>query len=64
MTDGAVTLSGLAEKVVALTTYKPTAKSATPAPVAPSDEDGKSPASTVVEMARLRARASLLSVED
>ncbi|HQV83156.1 MAG TPA: hypothetical protein PLX57_08625 [Ornithinibacter sp.] len=62
--DGAVTLSGLAEKVVALTTYKPAAKSATPAPVTPSAEDGKSPASTVVEMARIRGALSLLSVED
>lgn len=37
---------------------------ATPAPAAPSSEDGKSPASTVVEHARLTARAALLAVED
>ena len=37
---------------------------ATPAPVTPSDEDGKSPASTVVEQMRLQARAALLSVPD
>jgi hypothetical protein len=36
------------------------ATEATPAPVTPADEAGKSPASHVVEMARLRARASLL----
>lgn len=37
---------------------------ATPAPEAPSDEDGKSPASTVVERFRLMAGAALLSVDD
>ena len=39
------------------------AEEATPAPETPSD-DGKSPASTVVEFARLRAAAAQLSVED
>lgn len=38
--------------------------SATPAPEAPSVEDGKPPASTVVEQARMTARLSLLSVPD
>lgn len=37
---------------------------ATSAPETPSDEDGKSPASTVVEQARLMARHALLSVTD
>lgn len=37
---------------------------ATSAPETPSDEDGKSPASNVVEQHRLMARAALLSVED
>lgn len=37
--------------------------SATPAPETPSDEDGKSLASNVVEAYRLRARASLLSLD-
>ena len=37
---------------------------ATPAPVTPSEKDGKSPASNVVEQARLMARHALLSVED
>lgn len=41
-----------------------TTEEATPAPVTPADEAGKSPASTVVEKARLMARASLLSVQD
>jgi HK97 family phage prohead protease len=36
------------------------ATEATPAPVTPADEAGKSPASNVVEMARLRAAISLL----
>lgn len=36
----------------------------TAAPEAPSDEDGKSPASNVVEMARIRADIARLSIED
>lgn len=36
----------------------------TTAPETPSDEDGKSPASTVVEMARIRASIARLSVTD
>jgi HK97 family phage prohead protease len=41
-----------------------TAAEATPAPETPSDEDGKSPASNVVEMARIRADIARLSIED
>jgi hypothetical protein len=63
VTDGAVTLSGLAEKVVAFTTYKPAAKSATPAPATPDDESGKSLASEVVAAALTRARLTLLATE-
>lgn len=37
---------------------------ATPAPETPSDEDGKSPASNVVEMARIRADIARLSLTD
>jgi hypothetical protein len=64
VTGGVATLTGEAEKVVAHTTYQPAPSSATSAPEAPSDEDGKSPASNVVEWTRLRAAAALLSVED
>jgi HK97 family phage prohead protease len=39
-------------------------ESTTPAPEAPSEVDGKSPASNVVEAMRLMARASLLSLDD
>lgn len=38
-------------------------REATPAPEAPSDEDGKSPASNVVEMARIRANIARLSLD-
>lgn len=40
-----------------------TTAEATPAPEAPSEQDGKSPASNVVEMARLRADIARLSIE-
>ena len=75
VTDGAVVLAGSPVEVVTVVTYTPKSF-ATPAPRAipsesagasegaPADEDGKSPASTVVEGLRLMARAALLSVED
>jgi hypothetical protein len=59
VTDGAVTLAGDRAEVVARTTYEP----ATSAPETPSDEDGKSPASNVVEMARIRADIARLSLD-
>lgn len=62
VTDGAPSLMGDTEEVVVHTTYEP----ATPAPETPASEEeaGKSPASNVVEMARLRADFTRLSVED
>ena len=39
-------------------------REATPAPETPSEEDGKSPASNVVEMARIRADIARLSLAD
>lgn len=61
--DGTVTLSGDPTPVVVRTSYEDAPKTATPAPETPSAEDGKSPASTVVEAMRLMARASLLSLD-
>jgi len=61
VTDGAPSLIGDSEEVVVHTTYEP----ATSAPVTPASEDaGKSPASNVVEMARIRADIARLSIED
>lgn len=60
ITDGTPSLVGDTEEVVVHTSYEP----ATPAPETPSDEDGKSPASNVVEMARIRADIARLSIED
>lgn len=62
--DGVVTLSGDPTQVIIRTSYEDAPKSATPAPETPSPEDGKSPASNVVEAMRLMARASLLSLDD
>lgn len=59
VTDGVVSLAGDQSEVVARTTYEP----ATPAPETPSTEDGKSPASNVVEMARIRADIARLSLD-
>lgn len=64
VTDGAVALAGDPVEVVPQVSYTPKSF-ATTAPEPPSsDEDGKSPASTVVEQHRLMARAALLSVSD
>lgn len=65
VSDGTVTLANDQAEVVARTTYEPAAaptNSAT-APETPSSEDGKSPASNVVEMARLRAGIARLSLD-
>ncbi|WP_163168100.1 hypothetical protein [Arthrobacter sp. Alg241-R88] len=67
---GAVVLSAKSFEEKASTEAAPLcAKCAEPtvsttAPEAPSDEDGKSPASNVVEMARIRADIARLSLED
>lgn len=64
--DGVVSLDGAAVEVAARTTYEPIAAptDSTTAPEAPSsDEDGKSPASNVVEMARIRADIARLSLD-
>lgn len=63
--DGAITLAGDQSAVVARTTYEPAAAptDSTTAPETPSDEDGKSPASNVVEMARIRAGIARLSLD-
>lgn len=65
VTDGTVALAGDKAEVVARTTYESTAapSDSTTAPEAPSDEDGKSPASNVVEMARIRADIARLSLD-
>lgn len=60
-TDGVIALDGAAVEVAPHVTYTPKS-SPTPAPEPPvSTETGKAPASTVVEYARLRAQAALLS---
>lgn len=68
VSDGAVSLNGEASEVAARITYEPVAKAAptdsATAPETPSDKDGKSPASNVVEMARIRADIARLSLSD
>lgn len=62
VSESQVSLSGAPTEVVARVSYTPKS-SPTPAPAPPaSTEAGKAPASTVVEQARLMARAALLSV--
>lgn len=63
--DASVSLTGDATEVHAVTTYEPITAptSSTPAPETPAPEAGKSPASTVVEMARIRADIARLSLD-
>lgn len=61
VTDGTPTLTGDPEPVVVHTTYEP-ATSAPETPVSPEEEAGKSPASNVVVMARVRADIARLSL--
>jgi hypothetical protein len=69
VSDGAVSLAGEPAEVAARITYEPVAKaapteSATPAPVTPASEAGKSPASNVVAKARLDLEHLLLGLPE